>query len=63
MYLKTKILLLIMIFVVTCALVGCEQKENETSLSPEEQILMERRDIAEAYMRNMLTILWRADRI
>ena len=33
--------------------------EGET-LSPEEQILQDRRDIAEAYMRSAVSLLWRA---
>ena len=36
-----------------------ESTEGET-LSPEEQILQDRRDIAEAYMRSVVSLLWRA---
>ena len=36
-----------------------ESTEGET-LSPEEQILQDRRDIAEAYMRSAVSLLWRA---
>lgn len=38
-----------------------ESTEGET-LSPEEQILAERRDTVVEYMRKMLTVLWRAEK-
>ena len=38
-----------------------ETTEATEPLSPEEQILAERRDIVEAYMRQQATILWRSE--
>ena len=38
-----------------------ETTEATEPLSPEEQILAERRDLAESFMRKMLTVLWRAN--
>ena len=61
---KKRILSLILAAVLLLALVGCgtptAQTPTEAPLTPEQQILQERRDAAEAIMRAMGTVLWRA---
>ena len=52
-----------LVIVLAFCLVACAQTQadpTEPSLSPEEQVLADRRDAAESYMRDILTVKWRA---
>lgn len=59
----SRVLCLMLVLCAFFSLAGCKQTTNdptEPSLSPEEQILADRRDIVEQYMRHNATVLWRA---
>lgn len=61
---KYRILSAILCLGICLSLAACKQTTNdptEPSLSPEEQILADRRDIVEQHMRRNATLLWRSE--
>lgn len=60
----SRVLCLMLVLCALFSLAACKQTTNdptEPSLSPEEQILADRRDIVEQHMRRNATLLWRSE--
>ena len=60
----SRVLCLMLVLSVFFSVAACKQTTNdpaEPSLSPEEQILADRRDIVEQHMRRNATLLWRSE--
>lgn len=63
MKLMHRICCILLVLVLTMSMAACRQTTNdptEPSLSPEEQILADRRDTVEQYMRKNASVIWRA---